>query len=304
MFCSNCGSRLPDGGKLCPNCGASAENPAPSAPVPAQQNIHVVIQPPPALPRSRVAYVLLAFFFGWAGIHNFYAGRTGSAVAQLLMSLLSCGLLVPAVGIWVIVEMLAVSRDGRGVPMSGNGVVLAVILLVVSIPLMAILVFAAGIRLPAPNQARDRGWAFACASNLKQIGIGLAVYASEYDSWYPPQNNAAGLNLLEIPTDQAFYICPATDTVPANGELADIHCDYLYLGGAGRFDWVEDCPVAFERPGSHRNNFINVLYGDGRVTGSCYPASVSTPKKLLEYLERETANPKAKAFLKAKTAEF
>lgn len=34
--------------------------------VPAQQNIHVVIQPPPALPRSRVAYVLLAFFFGWA----------------------------------------------------------------------------------------------------------------------------------------------------------------------------------------------------------------------------------------------
>ena len=71
MFCSNCGSRLPDGGKFCPNCGASAENPAPSAPVPAQQNIHVVIQPPPALPRSRVAYVLLAFFLGWAGIPNF-----------------------------------------------------------------------------------------------------------------------------------------------------------------------------------------------------------------------------------------
>ena len=133
--CAKCGRKITAADINCPLCGA-------------------LTAPGRLEPKSRVAYVLLAFFFGWAGIHNFYAGRTGSAVAQLLMSLLSCGLLVPAVGIWVIVEMLAVSRDGRGVPMSGNGVVLAVILLVVSIPLMAILVFSAGIRLPAPNQAK------------------------------------------------------------------------------------------------------------------------------------------------------
>jgi TM2 domain-containing membrane protein YozV len=48
-----------------------------------------------------VAY-LLWFFLGWFGGHNFYLGRTGVAVAQLLLSLTVVGLIITIV--WVLVD--------------------------------------------------------------------------------------------------------------------------------------------------------------------------------------------------------
>lgn len=98
-------------------------------------------------PKSRVGFVLFAIFLGALGIHNFYALRIKSAVAQLLLTLftgvalgaatglayatkwawwLENGWLVAAVveplvvlGVWIwsIVEICVVDRDGRGVPM-------------------------------------------------------------------------------------------------------------------------------------------------------------------------------------------
>lgn len=98
-------------------------------------------------PKSRVGFVLFAIFFGALGIHNFYALRIKSAVAQLLLTLftgialggitgiafamkwewwMANGWLVAAIvepvvvlGVWLwgIVEICLVSRDGRGVPL-------------------------------------------------------------------------------------------------------------------------------------------------------------------------------------------
>ena len=72
--------------------------------------------PPMAPPKSRLAYCLLALFFGTIGIHNFYAGHGGRGIAQLLITLLSAGCLAPVVFIWAVIEMLVVTEDGRGVP--------------------------------------------------------------------------------------------------------------------------------------------------------------------------------------------
>lgn len=70
--------------------------------------------------KERVAYILLGIFLGGLGIHNFYAGYTSRAVAQLLISLLTGWLVIPliAVWIWVIVEVITVEADARGVPFS------------------------------------------------------------------------------------------------------------------------------------------------------------------------------------------
>ena len=83
--------------------------------------------PPPPLPnsgqpiaasstKSRVVYVLLGFFLGMLGIHNFYAGFTGRAIAQLLLNIFLCWtLIVPLViCIWIIVEICTVTTDAQG----------------------------------------------------------------------------------------------------------------------------------------------------------------------------------------------
>lgn len=73
----------------------------------------VITMPPP---KSRLIYILLAIFLGGLGIHNFYAGRMGSAVAQLLITLLSCGILSLITLIWVIIDIITVRTDGEGRP--------------------------------------------------------------------------------------------------------------------------------------------------------------------------------------------
>jgi TM2 domain-containing membrane protein YozV len=76
-------------------------------------------QNPPMSSKTRTNYVVLGIFLGGFGVHNFYAGRSGVAVAQLLISLI--GFLIGGpiiVGIWVIVELFTVTRDGQGLPFS------------------------------------------------------------------------------------------------------------------------------------------------------------------------------------------
>ena len=75
----------------------------------------------PVPPRSKLAAALLAFFLGWLGIHNFYLGRTVMGVTQLSVTVVSCGLLGPAVAVWAFVEGVLVLtgaiRDNRGRPL-------------------------------------------------------------------------------------------------------------------------------------------------------------------------------------------
>ena len=64
--------------------------------------------------KDRVAYVLLAVLLG-IGIHNFYAGYTTRGIIQLLVSILSCGILWFFMWIWAIIEACTVMQDANGV---------------------------------------------------------------------------------------------------------------------------------------------------------------------------------------------
>jgi len=70
--------------------------------------------------KSRVAFVLLGLFLGGLGLHNFYAGYVGRAIAQLLISLFLWWTLITivAVGIWVLIEICVVDRDRQNLPFS------------------------------------------------------------------------------------------------------------------------------------------------------------------------------------------
>jgi TM2 domain-containing membrane protein YozV len=106
MFCTNCGGEISDRAAICVKCG-----------VPTSPNgIHQIAG---TSTKSRVVYILLGVLLGGLGIHNFYAGYTGRAVAQLLITLFTFWLILPliAVWIWVIYEVCTVKTDGKGLPM-------------------------------------------------------------------------------------------------------------------------------------------------------------------------------------------
>jgi TM2 domain-containing membrane protein YozV len=73
-------------------------------------------------PTSRATYIVLGLFLGGLGIHNFIAGRTGVAVAQVVIFAASIPLMCVFIGfitifipsIWALVDIIAVTEDGEG----------------------------------------------------------------------------------------------------------------------------------------------------------------------------------------------
>ena len=104
-FCRECGKVIPDAAAICVNCGVlTGTRPFLTG----------------ASGKSRVAYVFLGLFLGCLGIHNFYAGYMGKALAQLLITLFLGWLILPwiAVVVWVLVEICIIGRDAQGIPFS------------------------------------------------------------------------------------------------------------------------------------------------------------------------------------------
>lgn len=65
-------------------------------------------------PRSKVVAGVLGIFLGAFGVHNFYLGYNRKAIIQLLLTLLSFGMLSWVSSIWGLVEgiLILVSKPG------------------------------------------------------------------------------------------------------------------------------------------------------------------------------------------------
>lgn len=73
--------------------------------------------------KSRLAGGLLGILLGALGIHNFYLGYTGKGIAQLLITVLSFGILSFIPAIWGLIEGVMILTDknyldGNGYPLS------------------------------------------------------------------------------------------------------------------------------------------------------------------------------------------
>ena len=76
----------------------------------------------PHMQKSKLVMLMLAIFLGWAGGHNFYLGFTSRAVGQLLITILSFGLLAPVSSIWALIEGVVMfgnqhAIDSNGIPL-------------------------------------------------------------------------------------------------------------------------------------------------------------------------------------------
>jgi hypothetical protein len=93
MFCTKCGAQPSEGSAFCPRCGAAM------GPVTAQVAADVSS-------KSRLATSLLAWFLGQFGAHRFYAGKIGTAVVMLMITILAYAIMICA-----FVGMFAVMSD-------------------------------------------------------------------------------------------------------------------------------------------------------------------------------------------------
>ncbi len=99
-YCANCGQPIAPGAAVCMNCGF---------------NIGPAFNP--AEQKSKLTAGLLGIFLGGLGIHNFYLGFTGKAIAQILLSLCF------GVGaIWGLIEGImiltgSINKDAKGIPL-------------------------------------------------------------------------------------------------------------------------------------------------------------------------------------------
>lgn len=99
-YCHNCGQPTLPGAAVCTNCGVSLAAPA------ANGN-----------QKSKMAAGLLGIFLGGWGVHNFYLGYTGKAIAQIVLTFCF------GIGaIWGLIEGIMIlcgkiSTDAKGVPL-------------------------------------------------------------------------------------------------------------------------------------------------------------------------------------------
>ena len=128
MFCRNCGNQMDNqaavcvkcgvpagqGVNFCPNCGNQT---APGAAVCTSCGV-ALAQVVQGEQKSKMAAGLLGIFLGAWGVHNFYLGNTGRAIAQIIVTIVTCG----AGALWGLIEGImilcgSIKTDAKGVPL-------------------------------------------------------------------------------------------------------------------------------------------------------------------------------------------
>ena len=115
--CLNCGVPAPKGDRFCQNCGKPSDPIAEFCPACGVRLSQARVQTETGAgvsPKSRLAMTLLSFFLGEFGAHRFYAGKTGTAIVMLVLTIVGFATLIffvglvplAAVGIWSLVDFI------------------------------------------------------------------------------------------------------------------------------------------------------------------------------------------------------
>lgn len=134
MYCRNCANQIDPYAAVCVKCGfqnGTGFNYCPNCAAETMQGAAVCVRCGIALgpqylynseQKSKIAAGLLGIFLGSLGVHNFYLGYTGKAVAQLLITVLTLGIGSIITGIWGLIEGIliltgSINVDGKGIPL-------------------------------------------------------------------------------------------------------------------------------------------------------------------------------------------
>lgn len=130
-----------------------------------------------------------------------------------------------------------------------------------------------GLLVPAVTRARHQAQQAQGMNHLKQIGLGVHMYATDNNGNLPPDLGS----MLKYVGSARVFVSPhraAHAAVPA-GQGADAaawinqNADYVYVGAGKKLATIPrtaDYVLAYEKPELAQRGMIAVLYADGHVT--------------------------------------
>ena len=134
------------------------------------------------------------------------------------------------------------------------------------------LVLLFGIFAPSLCRSRETANRVKCASNLRQIGQAILLYAHDNGGHYP-QKLGQLLTTQDITVE--VFTCPSSNDEKAPGETPvqqaakletePRHLSYIYVGHDLTSQSPAETPVCYEAIDNHDNDGSNVLFVDGHV---------------------------------------
>lgn len=193
-----------------------------------------------------------------------------TSVTAILALVFGClALLFPPAGIVAIVLGIIALTKTKNPQVGGKGLAIAGICVgTVGMIFMACML---SILLPSLNRARETANRVKCASNLRQLGQAMLMYANENRGVYPPTPE---LLLLTQDISADVFNCPSTNDTPPQGttaaELAVSfgtpgNVSYIYFGKGLTTSSSPDAILFYETSVNHDGNGGNFLFGDGHV---------------------------------------
>ena len=119
---------------------------------------------------------------------------------------------------------------------------------------IAIIAILAAMLLPALAKAKQKAYIANCTSNLRQIGLGVIMFAGDNNDYLPPGQSSSGLSSgqyswYSTTTPQAllYYIAPFIGGKPSTGPSDKLTCN-VFL-----------CPAMMSMNPTFKDNLTNVI---------------------------------------------
>jgi prepilin-type processing-associated H-X9-DG protein len=133
---------------------------------------------------------------------------------------------------------------------------------------------AAAIAVPAAARARAQAQAAQSMNNMRQIGLGVIMYANDNNGDLPPDLGATTKYITEpmvfvAPENRGKMMRPANVKPEELAKWVNEHADYVYVGNdlkkLSKVPQPAQAIVAYEKPERARNGNLAVVFADGHV---------------------------------------